>query len=66
MISLERFTGVEELDPASATITVRAGTPLEVVQKTAEAAGFFVALDLGARGSCQIGGNPGPTPAATG
>lgn len=59
MISLERFTGVEELDPASATITVRAGTPLEVVQKAAEEAGFFVALDLGARGSCQIGGNLG-------
>ncbi|MGO4853563.1 FAD-binding oxidoreductase [Phaeovulum sp. W22_SRMD_FR3] len=57
MISLERFSGIEELDPASATMTVRAGTPLEVIQKAADEAGFFIALDLGARGSCQIGGN---------
>lgn len=57
MLSLERFAGVEEIDPASATITVRAGTPLEVIQKAADEAGFFIALDLGARGSCQIGGN---------
>ena len=57
MLSLERFSGIEEIDPASATITVRAGTPLEVIQKAADEAGFFIALDLGARGSCQIGGN---------
>jgi FAD/FMN-containing dehydrogenase len=56
-ISFERFTGVEEIDLAAATMTVRAGTPLEVIQKAADDAGFFVALDLGARGSCQIGGN---------
>lgn len=57
MISLERFSGIEELDPDAATITVRAGTPLEVIQRAADDAGFFIALDLGARGSCQIGGN---------
>ena len=33
------------------------GTPLEVVQRAAEAAGLYFALDLGARGSCAIGGN---------
>ena len=57
MISLERFSGIEELDADAATITVRAGTPLEVIQRAADEAGFFIALDLGARGSCQIGGN---------
>ncbi len=57
VLSLERLVGVEEIDPATATMTVRAGTPLEVVQKAAEAAGFLVPLDLGARGSCAIGGN---------
>ncbi|WP_146588625.1 FAD-binding oxidoreductase [Puniceibacterium confluentis] len=57
MISLERFSGIEELDADAATMTVRAGTPLEVIQRAADDAGFFVALDLGARGSCQIGGN---------
>ena len=58
-ISFERFSGIEEIDPASATMTVRAGTPLEVIQRAADEAGFFVPLDLGARGSCLIGGNLG-------
>lgn len=56
-LSLERLTGVEEIDAAAATMTVRAGTPLEVVQRAADEAGFFCPLDLGARGSCAIGGN---------
>jgi FAD/FMN-containing dehydrogenase len=56
-LSLELFSGIEELDIGSATITVRAGTPLQVVQQAADAAGMHFPLDLGARGSCQIGGN---------
>lgn len=56
-LSLERMVGVEEIDPASATMTVLAGTPLELVQRAAAEAGFYFALDLGARGSCAIGGN---------
>ncbi|MBK1869193.1 FAD-binding oxidoreductase [Aestuariivirga sp. YIM B02566] len=56
-LSLERLTGIEEIDEAAQTMTVKAGTPLEVAQKAAEAAGFLLAIDLGARGSCQIGGN---------
>lgn len=58
-ISLERLGGIEEIDPAAATMTVRAGTPLEVIQRAADDAGFFIPLDLGARGSCHIGGNIG-------
>lgn len=57
VLSLERMSGIEELDEAAATMTVLAGTPLQVIQETAQAAGLFFALDLGARGSCQIGGN---------
>ena len=56
-LALDRFAGVEELDAAAATLTVRAGTTLQVAQEAATAAGFELALDLGARGSCQIGGN---------
>ncbi|MDE1181756.1 FAD-binding oxidoreductase [Paraburkholderia sp.] len=56
-LSLERMTGIEEIDAASATITVRAGTTLQAAQEAAAEAGFELALDLGARGSCQIGGN---------
>jgi len=56
-ISLERMVGIEEIDPASATMTVRAGTSLETIQKAADERGLFFPLDLGSRGSCAIGGN---------
>jgi FAD/FMN-containing dehydrogenase len=56
-LSLERFAGIEEIDTAAGTMTLRAGTILESAQKAAEEAGFLLPIDLGARGSCQIGGN---------
>jgi FAD/FMN-containing dehydrogenase len=56
-ISLERFNGIEEIDRESMTMTVRAGTPLQAVQEAAAEVGLFFPLDLGARGSCTIGGN---------
>jgi len=56
-LSLERMAGVEEIDPDDCTMTVRAGTPLEAIQRAASDAGLYFALDLGARGSCAIGGN---------
>ncbi|MCA8022644.1 FAD-binding oxidoreductase [Burkholderia metallica] len=56
-MSLGRMAGIEEIDAASATMTVLAGTTLQAAQEAAADAGFELALDLGARGSCQIGGN---------
>jgi FAD/FMN-containing dehydrogenase len=56
-LSLERLVGIEEIDRASSTMTVLAGTTLETIQRAAEDAGLYFALDLGARGSCAIGGN---------
>jgi FAD/FMN-containing dehydrogenase len=56
-ISLERLAGIEEIDRAAQTMTVRAGTPLQAVQQAAADAGYLFPLDLGARGSCTIGGN---------
>ena len=56
-LSMERMVGVEEIDTDNATMTVWAGTPLETIQKAAQAAGFVFALDMGSRGSCSIGGN---------
>ncbi|MFJ5367579.1 FAD-binding oxidoreductase [Bosea sp. CER48] len=56
-LSLERMSGVEEIDPVTRTMTVLAGTPLMVVQEKAAEAGFLYGVDLGARGSCTIGGN---------
>lgn len=57
VLALERFSGIEQLDPDGMTVTVRAGTVLETLQREVEAAGFALGFDLGARGSCQIGGN---------
>lgn len=57
VVSLERMRAIRDLDPAAATITVEAGMVLEAVQKAADTAGLFFPLDLGGRGSCQIGGN---------
>jgi FAD/FMN-containing dehydrogenase len=56
-ISLERMNGIEELDTTAMTVTALAGTPLQVLQDAADSEGLFLPLDLGARGSCNIGGN---------
>jgi FAD/FMN-containing dehydrogenase len=57
VLSLELMNGIESLDAMERTITVKAGTPMEVVQNAAEEADLMFALDLGARGSATIGGN---------
>lgn len=57
IVSLERMRAIKELDATAGTITVEAGVAMETVQKAADAADLFFPLDLGGRGSCQIGGN---------
>ena len=57
VISLERMTDIEEIDEISGTITMQAGAILENIQKTVTEKGFYFPLDLGARGSCTVGGN---------
>ncbi len=57
VLSLERLNAIEEIDPVGRTMTVQAGVPLQAIQDAAAAAGLMFAVDLGARGSCQIGGN---------
>ena len=56
-ISMERLRQIIEVDVAAATITAEAGVAMETIQKAADAADLFFPLDLGGRGSCQIGGN---------
>jgi len=55
-ISLERMSGITEIDTAGMTLTAWAGTPLQAVQTAAAEAGCLFPLDFGARGSCHIGG----------
>lgn len=57
VLSLERMRVIRDLDVNAGTITVEAGVVMETVQKAADAADLFFPLDLGGRGSCQIGGN---------
>ena len=56
-LSLERMNAIEQVDTLAATITVQAGATLQAVQEAALAQGMVFGVDLGARGSCQIGGN---------
>jgi FAD binding domain len=60
-LSLERMSGIEEVDPASATLTALAGTPLAAVQQAADEAAFLCGIDLGASGTCTIGGRTQPS-----
>src|SRR3989338_7828593 len=57
VLSLERMNKIEDIDVAGRTMTVQAGVPLQVIQEAAEKAGLYFPVDLGARGSCTIGGN---------
>ncbi len=56
-ISLERMSAIEEIDTTAMTLTAHAGTPLQLLQEAASEHELFLPLDLGARGSCMIGGN---------
>ncbi len=57
VLSLERMDQIEDIDVVGRTMTVQAGAILETIQEKAAEAGLLFPLDLGARGSCTIGGN---------
>lgn len=57
VLSLERMTALQEVEPMAGSLVVEAGVPLQVVQERADAAGFVFAVDIGARGTATIGGN---------
>jgi FAD/FMN-containing dehydrogenase len=57
VLSLDRMNRIVEIDAIGGTATVEAGAVLQVVQETVADQGLRFPLDLGARGSCTIGGN---------
>ncbi len=57
MVSFERMTEIEEIDALGRTVTVQAGCRLEALQQAVEQQNLYFPLDLGARGSCTVGGN---------
>ncbi|CAI2936557.1 FAD-binding oxidoreductase [Aminobacter niigataensis] len=57
VLSLERMTALQEVEPTAGTIVAEAGVPLQVVQERADAAGLVFGVDIGARGTATVGGN---------
>ncbi|MBH5371569.1 FAD-binding oxidoreductase [Bradyrhizobium glycinis] len=57
VLSMELMNAVEEVDTSSGAAVAQAGTPLQKIQERVEQEGYMFPLDLGARGSCTIGGN---------
>jgi len=56
-LSLERMAAIETIDPVNRTATVQAGVVLETLETELAGHGLPFPLDLGGRGSCQLGGN---------
>ena len=57
ILSLSRMNKVVSLDEYSGSLICEAGCVLESLQQHVSEKGFTMPLDLGAKGSCQIGGN---------
>ena len=57
VLSMERMNAIEEVDARGGVAIAQAGTPLQKLQERVEQDGLMFPLDLGARGSCTIGGN---------
>jgi FAD/FMN-containing dehydrogenase len=57
VLSTERMTAIEEVDTGGGVVITQTGVPLQRLQERVGDDGFMFPLDLGARGSCTIGGN---------
>lgn len=57
VISMEKMRAAPTINAAAKEMRAAAGCILEEVQDAAAAAGLFFPLNLGAKGSCHIGGN---------
>jgi FAD/FMN-containing dehydrogenase len=57
LVSLERMNRIRTIDPLNFSVEVEAGCVLEVLHQAVEAEDLMFPLSLGAKGSCQIGGN---------
>lgn len=57
VISMERMNQIVDIDAVEMVATVEAGVILQTLQETLAEQQLLFPLDLGARGSCMIGGN---------
>ncbi len=56
VLSTQRMTGVGDVDPATAQVTVGAGVTMAALQEAARAAGFEAGIDFAARDTATVGG----------
>lgn len=57
VINMSRMNQIIEFDEVSGTLVAEAGCILEVADQFLASKGYIFPLDLGAKGSCHIGGN---------
>jgi FAD/FMN-containing dehydrogenase len=56
-LSFEKMHEIEDVDPIGNTMTVQAGVTMQAAQERAEQENLFFPVDIGARGTCMVGGN---------
>ena len=57
IVNLKNMSKIEKFDPVSSVATVQAGVILEKLNQYLAPEGCETPLDLGAKGSCMVGGN---------
>lgn len=57
VVSLQRMSRIDAVDPLAQTVRVQAGAVTQAVHEHAARAGLSWPIDLAAKGSCTIGGN---------
>jgi len=57
VLSLERMHAIGEVDATALTVHVEAGAVTQAVHERCAKHGLFWPIDLGSKGSCQVGGN---------
>lgn len=57
IMSMKRMNKILEVDASAGSVTCEAGCVLEWLNNEVGKQGFVIPLDLGAKGSCMIGGN---------
>lgn len=56
-LSFEKMNTIEEIDTTAHTMTAQAGVTMLAAQEAADAEDLFFPVDIGARGTCMLGGN---------
>jgi FAD/FMN-containing dehydrogenase len=57
VLSTERLNRIEALNESDRSLCAQAGVTLQAAQAEAQEHGLMLAIDLGARGTCTLGGN---------